>query len=342
MPDKHGTILKELVYSLDNVCASFSIKLVKGFPKSSDIFNKTVTDKDKFKRPFSPKGRNLRKNTNLFVSQGSSNHTYDLDFEDFDLDKNIKVIVEIFHPDGTLIYSETGFNKVIVKNVLLKRNSNPNIPSGPEQESKKKNTTNGARSSESKTQFSEPFLLVFRLEEENLPLPDFLKVEYIYWSIKVFSTDTLGFVKDTRKEDEENSIKNSWEQKEQGRLLKAKVARSKVLLLLKRQNGERLSEKEERLLNEPREVKLTPKEINEDNSKNDKTRLKKVERTKPEESKKILTTIFESTSEIKVIDAIPKEIFHTAQYIKTYVDYCSGNRLKYKDTSLTNTQFTSK
>jgi len=352
VPDKHGTILKELVYSPDNVCASFSIKLVKGFPKSDkfDKTDKTMTDKDKLKRPTSSYDKDLRKNSNL--SQGGNINIQDLDIEEIPLDEStsIKIIVEIFNPDGTLIYSETGFNKVIVKNILLK--GYPYIPA--EQENKKRNIHNtntniGTHSAElpKPAQIPEPFLLVFRFEQDDLPLPDFLKVDYIYWSIKVYSTDTLGFVKDTRKEDEENSIKNGWEQKEQGRSLKAQVSRSKALLLLKKQKGEKLNEKDERLLNEPREVKLTPKEIIEDHDdkfsdKHDKNRTKKVDRKKPEESKKITTTIFGSTIDKKIIDAIPKEIDHTAKYIKKYVGYCGDNRLKYLDTSLTDTQFISK
>lgn len=52
----------------------------------------------------------------------------------------------------------------------------------------------------------------------------------MYWFLKVISSETLGFVKDTEKEDKEKAIQKSWEDNEPGRALKAKKSRSKFLI----------------------------------------------------------------------------------------------------------------
>ena len=72
--------------------------------------------------------------------------------------------------------------------------------------------------------------------------PDFLK--NIGWSIRVFSTDTLGFCQDTSKEDKEKEIIASWEEKEPGRAELAKKSRRRFLLEKKLENGKQLNEEE--------------------------------------------------------------------------------------------------
>lgn len=54
--------------------------------------------------------------------------------------------------------------------------------------------------------------------------------ENIHWLLKVVSTETVGVVRDTDKEDREKAIKKSWEDGEAGRSEKAKVARRKFII----------------------------------------------------------------------------------------------------------------
>lgn len=49
------------------------------------------------------------------------------------------------------------------------------------------------------------------------------------WKICVFSTETIGFVKDTTKEDREKALIESWEHKQPGRSEKANMTRNKFL-----------------------------------------------------------------------------------------------------------------
>ena len=73
-----------------------------------------------------------------------------------------------------------------------------------------------------------------------------------FWCIRIFSTDNIGFMKDTSEEEAENLLKDSWEAREPGRAEKAKISRKKFLLQLKKQRGEILNTEEENLLNEMR------------------------------------------------------------------------------------------
>lgn len=55
----------------------------------------------------------------------------------------------------------------------------------------------------------------------------------IFWSLKVFSSDSIAVVRDTDKEDQDKEIKRLWEEKEPGRAEKAKRARKRYLLQLR-------------------------------------------------------------------------------------------------------------
>ena len=47
----------------------------------------------------------------------------------------------------------------------------------------------------------------------------------IKWEIKVYSSETLAFIKDTEKEDKESALKAKWEADEPGRAEKAEHSR---------------------------------------------------------------------------------------------------------------------
>ena len=100
--------------------------------------------------------------------------------------------------------------------------------------------------------------------------PDYLKSFSLYkndfyWKISVFCTDPICFVKNTIKEDREESIKEEWEISQPGRAEKAKLSRKKYLLNLKSKSGELLNQEEKELLENFLNGKKT-KEVIESNS----------------------------------------------------------------------------
>ena len=81
----------------------------------------------------------------------------------------------------------------------------------------------------------------------------------IAWYLRVQgATNTVVLVKDTQKEERERAIQKSWEDKEAGRAERAKRARQKYLLKLKKDNSEELTPEEQEMLNEPRTFKKQP------------------------------------------------------------------------------------
>jgi len=62
----------------------------------------------------------------------------------------------------------------------------------------------------------------------------------LHWILKVCSSDTIVIFRDTQKEDNIKAIKKSWEDKEPGRLDKAKLARKKFMIVEKQRRGEAL------------------------------------------------------------------------------------------------------
>ena len=74
----------------------------------------------------------------------------------------------------------------------------------------------------------------------------------------MFSSDTIGFVKDTTKEDAEEALKNAWEVEEPGRSNRAKKARMLFLAQDKQKKGKMLNDEELLILKQPfRERKLS-------------------------------------------------------------------------------------
>ena len=78
-----------------------------------------------------------------------------------------------------------------------------------------------------------------------------------YWEIRVFSTDSLNFCKDTSKEDREKAVKDSWENNERGRSEFAKTSRLKFLGINKKNRGEILCPEEQKIVNTERIRKIT-------------------------------------------------------------------------------------
>ena len=161
------------------------------------------------------------------------------------------------------------------------------------------------------------------------------------WIIRVISSDTLGFLKDTSKEDSEKALKDSWEISEQGRADKAKKARKKHLITILKEKGETLTEEQEKLLKEIRERKLTTnitshlveetKKIDTKAKGNSKVDLKK---------KEIIQAVVVQPA-VNLLDMNkpnPKIEDHSSRYIKDFLEYCYEDRTKIQNNELVNSK----
>ena len=161
----------------------------------------------------------------------------------------------------------------------------------------------------------------------------------ISWSIRVFASNTIGFLKDTIKEDCEQNLKDGWETAEPGRSELAKTSRQFYLVRKKKSMGEAISEKEEKVLKmPPRERKLSlqknleelPKIKSKENNllkRRDSNNVKKKEENLKPVVNHEYQTDFNKTN-------LPTLQLHTALDIRNFLSYCYDERTIKKDSDI--------
>lgn len=171
----------------------------------------------------------------------------------------MRLTLEISHSNKKL-YKTEFFESIIIPNILFEGNPSSAASEETQKVSNKKGGGAAAKASDKKEALNlEAQNLENFKEKENTPYsiicavdaseaPFWLKSEEIEWSIRVFSSDSLAFVKDTSKEQFEKSLKDSWEVNEPGRALKAKTSRFKFILENKFTQNENLNKEEVKFL----------------------------------------------------------------------------------------------
>ena len=189
--------------------------------------------------------------------------------------------MELFNKENELILSEDFYNEITLHNLSFEGNIVQENPANKNKKPDKKNTID---LSTPIPPSNLPYSLICTIDTSEAPRqymePDFLK--NIGWSIRVFSTDTLGFCQDTSKEDKEKEIIASWEEKEPGRAELAKKSRRRFLLEKKLENGKQLNEEEKSFLKEERIRKTFNKENEEeiDDKNKGKKKNEKIDKSK--------------------------------------------------------------
>ena len=184
-----------------------------------------------------------------------------------------------------------------------------------------------------------PYRLICTIDTSEAPSqysnPSFMKD--MGWSIRVFSTDTLGFCQDTSKEDKEKEIISSWEEKEPGRAELAKKSRRRFLLQQKLANGNQLTEEETNFLSEVRVRKKFNKD-NEEEKEDDKNKKnKKVEKVDKNKKKGKEQEKTEAEKESENFGNLNLQInydkktsnaqHHSSLFIKNFLSYAYDNRM---------------
>ena len=99
-----------------------------------------------------------------------------------------------------------------------------------------------------------PYLLICYINS-----PSYLDINNLSWTIKIFSSDSLSFIADSSKEENERLMKNGWEEQEPGRANLAKISRKRYLLEKIRKEGGELKNDDIEILNNKR-IRKTTKE----------------------------------------------------------------------------------
>ncbi len=163
------------------------------------------------------------KNNNNTTSSASATDT-----ENFS-NSRIRCILKIYKKDA-LMFEVDFFNDLLIPNLLL-----DGFPIASEHHIVT-NQQNSAKKGKELIPVEKPdyskILTQYKIEclLDQSEIPKWLKQEKtLEWKIEVFASETIGFVKDTTKEDAEKALIQSWETAKPGRADKAQKARIKFV-----------------------------------------------------------------------------------------------------------------
>ena len=265
--NKNNILFKEFIFAGDKISALFHIKMIKLKNENIDEDgNEKVGDKnDKSKN----KVNNAQKNNNDLNNLNESNEK-----QNNNLDDLVRLKLELFNKENELILTEDFYNEITLHNLVFEGNT---VVESAANKGKKLDKKNLADASANTPPSNLPYRLICTIDTSEAPSqylnPNYMKD--IGWNIRIFSTDTLGFCRDTSKEDKEKEIISSWEEKEPGRAELAKKSRKRFLLQQKMANGNKLSEEEAEFLKEIRVRKSFNKPSSEEEKDDDKNKAKK-------------------------------------------------------------------
>ena len=217
--NKNLNIFNELIFSSDNVTATFDISLEYRPSKVDKIEGNIDLDLNEENLP----------EIQIFNSEIPLN---------LSLNYGEKNILKKYFINNTII------RNLELKGKLANTKENKNKEKSKEKPKGKENKIENLK--------IETYILKCSLDPSDCP--DYLKnfslyKNDFYWKITVFCTDPICFVKNTIKEDIQNAIKEEWEINQPGRAQKARISRKKYFLNIKSKSGELLSPEEEEILN---------------------------------------------------------------------------------------------
>lgn len=150
--------------------------------------------------------------------------------------------------------------------------------------------------------------------------------EGVNWAVRVFACDTVVLVRDTRKEDKEDSIRKGWEATQPGRSELAKSSRARFLIQQKSLQGEPLTDAEKAVIKDSwedrrkarKDAEINPKAKGKPPAKDDK---KAKEALQAQENAAIATTI-----------EVPRPENHMMREIKQFLTHIHSPRLVVNNT----------
>ena len=326
--NKNNILFKEFIFAGDKISSLLHIKMIKLKNENIDEDgNEKVVEK------------NDKKNKNQPQKNNDLNNTHDSEKQNNNLDDLVRLKLELFNKENELILSEDFYNEITLHNLVFEGNT---IVESAGNKGKKLDKKNLADANANTPPSNLPYRLICTIDTSEAP-SQYLNANFmkdIGWSIRVFSTDTLGFCRDTSKEDKEKEIISSWEEKEPGRAELAKKSRKRFLLQKKLENGNKLSSEETEFFKEIRIRKTFSKAGNEEEKDDDKNKgKKKVE--KVDKNKKKGKDAAQEKSEAEK----DKENFgnfnldinydkktsnvqnHSSLFIKNFLSYAYDNRM---------------
>ena len=245
--------------------------------------------------------------------------------------KNIELLDHKFSYGlrGTLIHKFESYNTLIIPSINLK--GGLIIPEN------KKGQKNQHQIQDT---IYYPYLLICYINS-----PSYLNINNLSWKIKIYPSDNLCFLADSSKEENEQLMKNGWEEQEPGRANLAKMSRKRYILEKIRKEGGELNDEDIEILNNKRIRKTTKEKEEEQNNANMNANTKGPKKkmggtnnnkiqinSKKEENKKeeIIPNNNKFNLTLNTNKLLPKSsdinIKHKSIFIKNYLKYAYNKR----------------
>ena len=246
-------------------------------------------------------------------------------------DKNIDILESKFSYNlrGTLIHKFESYNNLLIPSIKLK--GGLIVPENKKQKNQH----------QTPEIVYYPYLLICYINSPNV-----LSITNLEWKIKIFSSDNLCFIADSSKEENEQLMKNGWEEQEPGRANLAKISRKRFILeKIKKEGGEIKNEEDLEILKIKRDRKTTKEKEeeqqninnNKDNNKNAKKKIGasnikiQINSKKEENKKEVVPPQNKLNFLLNMNKYLPKSseinIRHKSLYIKNYLKYAYDNRI---------------
>ena len=356
--NRHNILFKELIYSGEKVYTALDIEL-KQIQIEQPTTNVATTS------------ANVKALTTEYtkkdesINEGSVSELSECIKEDENNNKKVKLIFKLYQlvdPSntevplidtkfsyglrGNLLQTYEGFNCLTIPHICFEGgllvNDDPKKKFGSKQSS-------NIPVIETPPNPIYPYLFVCYIDHD-VNMTKLLSNYKLSWSIRVFPSDTISFVKDTSKEEHEKKLKNSWEENEPGRAAKAALSRKRFLLEERKNTGGKLTEEETKFLLTTRERKLVSLTLNENdnnhitnvrasakkNAGNNKLNASS-KKPNPFTSNTVngddtLNNQSKDPSVLKLNKTLPKTTDHCSYYIRNYLNYAYKNRTIQIDT----------
>ena len=235
IPNKKGLIFSYYLYPSEKITTTININLYHFINEIKDNnINNTKSKKVE--------------NSNVYIESKSLEKDCRIKLELYKLTKEPSLNFSSnstpfsYSNQGILIKKWDFYNEIIISNLNFE---------GEIIQDKKKKIDKKENKDEEKQIYIYSLICYFDLSEIDNEFINNNK-NILGYTIRIFSSNYIGFIKDCSKIEHEKLIKEEWENKDSGRTLRASKSRKRYLLQQKQNNNEKLNEEEKKDLEEER------------------------------------------------------------------------------------------
>jgi len=323
IPNKKGLIFSYYLYPSEKITTSININLYHFINEIKDIDTNNKSKKIG--------------SSNIYIESKPLEKDYRIILELYKLTKEPSLNFSSnstpfsYSNQGILIKKWDFYNEIIISNLNFE---------GEIIQDKKKKNDKKENKEEEKQIYIYSLICYFDLSEID---NEFImnNNNILGYTIRIFSSNYIGFIKDYSKIEHEKLIKEEWENKDSGRTLRASKSRKRYLLQQKQNNNEKLNEEEKKDLEEERKRRsaneidnIKDVEVNNNNNtkknglskrNNDSKKNKKEEKIKKEENEDDINNNKTNINFPRFNNLLEKKSFSMNNIFKKNIPNCKSN-----------------